>query len=94
MVIEIPNSDLIYNRPSGLIITRFNTDLMQHKIETVDRLINIPVNANIIEDKSPPISKDELLYISDSLNDLDNGNYYFSRFGQTVEEFIKELQSD
>ena len=44
--------------------------------------------------KSPPISKNELLYILDSLNDLDNGNYYFSRFGQTVEEFIKELQSD
>lgn len=93
MVIEIPHNDFIYNMSSGLAIMKLNTDLIHPKTETVDRLINVPTNATgIIVDKSPPISRGELLYILDSLNDLDNGNYYSSKPNQTVEEFIEELR--
>lgn len=92
MVIEIPHNDFIYNISPGLAIMRPNTDLIHFKTEKINRLISTPTNADTLADKSPPISRDELLYILDSLNDLDNGSYYSSRPNQTVEEFIDELR--
>lgn len=89
---EIPHSP-IDNVSSGLAIMNPNTDLMHIKAERVNRLIDVPTTAaGIIVDKSPPISRDELLYLLDSFNDLDNGNYFSSRLDQSVEEFIEELR--
>lgn len=92
MVVDIPHTDFILNISSGLVITRPNiVDSIISKSDKVNRLMDVPTNASINDEKSPPISRDELLYMLDSLKDLENGDYYSSTTDQTVEDFIAEL---
>lgn len=41
---------------------------------------------------SPPITKDEWLYISDSIDDLKSGAYTSSRPSQKIDDFLEELK--
>jgi len=97
MLTEMQNSNIMPNiYPKLQIESKFNkllgeVETVDRLLETVDRLQNIPTDIPEIEGRSPPLSKDELLYIMDNISDLMNGNYYSSKPNEKIDDFLKKL---